>query len=101
MTKNPFINALAATAYIALVASLLFYGPKIADRADSVLAPIAMISLFTLSVAVMGYLFLYKPIELYTGNSKKEAVHLFLKTVAFFAIITILAFIALFSGIVF
>ncbi len=98
MTKNPILNALAAVAYIAIVASLMFYAPKDIDSVDSVVVPIAMISLFTLSAAVMGFLFLYKPGELYFNNNKKEAVMLFIKTVLTFAVITILVFATLISG---
>ncbi len=94
--KNPFANALAAAAYIAVVASIMFYGPKATGHINSVIVPIAIISLFTLSAAVMGYLFLAQPAELYFSNNKKEAVQFFLKTVAIFAIITLFALAALF-----
>lgn len=101
MTKNPFINALAAILYITLVASMMYYGTQILGQGpnNSVLAPIAFISLFTLSAAVMGYLFLYQPGQLYFDGKKKEAVNLFLKTVASFGIITIIALTLLFSRI--
>lgn len=85
-----------AVAYIVIVASIMFYGSKFAGPNHSIIVPIAMISLFTLSAAVMGYLFLYNPFELYMHGEKKNAVELFLKTVAMFAIITILALLALF-----
>ncbi len=65
MSKNPFLNALAASAYIVLVASGVYYGPKVVGPVDSVLAPIAFLSLFTLSAAIMGYLFLATPIRMY------------------------------------
>lgn len=100
MTKNPFINALSALVYIALVASVMFYGPKIASQSDdSVIIPIAMISLFTLSAAVMGYLFLYQPFQLYFDNNKRGAVRLFLGTLASFAGITIILLAILISGV--
>ena len=60
MTKNPFINAFSAALYITVVASMMFYGPKIAgliDDKDNVLAPITVLSLLVLSAAVMGYFF--------------------------------------------
>lgn len=95
MTKNPLINALTASLYIAVVASLMFYGTKELGPADNVLAPMAMISLFTLSAAVMGYLFLSRPLQLYLDGEKQGAVNFFLKTVGAFAIITILCLLAL------
>ncbi|MCI0566224.1 hypothetical protein L0Y46_03435 [bacterium] len=101
MTKNPFLNALSAVVYIGLVAAIMFYGPRIAAEAkgDSIIAPIAMISLFTLSAAVMGHLFLYRPFQLYFDNNKNEAVRLFLGTVASFAVITIVLLAILVSGV--
>jgi len=99
MTKNPFINALSATLYITLVALFMFYGNKIFPTKDTILAPIAAISLFTLSTAVMGYIFCYQPAQLYFDGKKKTAVDLFLKTIVIFASITILIFVLLFLGV--
>lgn len=98
MTKNPFLNALAASVYIGLVASIMFYGMQHAPKQDSVAIPIAIISLFTLSAAVMGYLFLYQPIQLFLDGKKKQAVDFFLQTMAAFAGLTALALLGLFSG---
>jgi hypothetical protein len=97
MTKNPIINALAAALYIALVASLMFYGSRAFDHGeDTVMAPIAMISLLTLSAAMMGYLLLLQPLRLYLDGEKQRAVTLFLHTLASFAVITVLFFLTLF-----
>lgn len=98
MTKNPFINALMAALYIAIVASVMFYGSQLADKTSTptLVMPIAMISLFTLSAAVMGYLFFNQPFQLYFNGEKKRALNLFLQTVAIFAIITVLIVISLF-----
>lgn len=97
MTKNPFLNALAAVAYVSLVASIMFYGLKSAPPGpDTIVVPIAMISLFTLSAAVMGYVFLSTPLQLLLAGEKKRAVNLFLQTVLIFAGITALLLAALF-----
>ena len=93
---KPFLNALIATLYIMLVASLMYYAPKYIEPVDSVIVPIAMISLFTLSAAIMGYLFLYNPLQLYLDGQKKQATQLFLGTVFTFAGITVLIFLILF-----
>ncbi|MCL4366689.1 hypothetical protein M1563_00775 [Patescibacteria group bacterium] len=98
MTKNPLINAFAATLYIVIIASVMTWGGRSAGPDHSILAPIAVVSLFTLSAAVMGYLFLYQPGMLFIEGKKKEAVDLFLKTVVIFAGVTILALTLLFSG---
>jgi len=85
MTKNPFINALAGLLYISLVATLMFYG--IADKFDNtILIPITMLSLFVFSAAMMGYIFLFTPLQLFLEGQKKESVDLFLKTLAAFAV---------------
>lgn len=99
MTKNPLINALVATLYIVVVASVMDYGRNLNDQPHTIIVPIAVISLFTLSAAVMGYLFLYQPLQLYFDGAKKSAVNLFLQTVAVFASITALLFLILFSRI--
>lgn len=101
MTKNPWINALAAALYVVVVAVVMYYGPRMAGRANSVIVPIAVISLFTLSAAVMGYVFLYQPVQLYFDGEKINAVNLFVKTVAVFASITALFLLVLFSRILF
>ena len=99
MTKNPFVNAAGATLYIILVASLVFNGQRLFGNGKSVLIPIAMLSLFTLSAAVMGYIFLYQPAQMYLDGKKKVALNLFLQTLATFAGITVLVFLLLFLGI--
>ena len=97
MTQNPLINALAAAGYIVVVASVMYWGPRLAGERETILIPIAIISLFTLSAAVMGYLFLYQPLQLYFDGDKKGAANLFLQTVGVFGAITALIFLALFS----
>ncbi len=99
MTKNPIMNASSATLYIIFVALFMFYGSRLFGPKDTILAPIAMISLFTLSAAMMGYLFLYQPLQLLLDGHKKRAVNLFLQTVGVFAGITALIFFLLFLGV--
>lgn len=102
MIRNPFINALAATVYIAIVVLVMQYGSRIVSDAEAagtetIIMPIAFLSLFTLSAAMMGYLFLYQPLQLLMGGEKQKAVKLFLQTVGVFAGITLLAFLVIFS----
>jgi len=97
MTKNPASNAFAASLYIVTIALVMTWGTRImAPKQDTFLAPIAVISLFTLSAAVMGYLFCYTPLTLYFDGKKKAAVNLFLQTVLVFGIFTALALATLF-----
>ncbi|KKP94691.1 MAG: hypothetical protein US77_C0016G0010 [Microgenomates group bacterium GW2011_GWC1_38_14] len=87
MTRNPLLNALGALLYIIVVSVVMFYGSS-QVKGTSVIGPIAVLSLFTLSAAVMGYVFCYQPLQLFLAGKKKEAVDLFLKTVGIFGALT-------------
>lgn len=101
MSKNPFINALGASAYIILVVSVMtFITQPLKDKPDTFFAPIVFLSVLTLSVAVMAFLFFYQPLQLFMEEKKKQAVNLFIKTVGIFAIYTVVALILLFSGLI-
>lgn len=89
MTKNPYINALVASGYIVFVVFLITYGPTfVREKPDTILAPIAMLSLLVFSVAFMGYTFIFQPAMMYIDGEKREAIQLFTKTLFVFAIIT-------------
>lgn len=99
--KNPFINALCASLYITLVVSLInFLSQTQKNKPDTFLAPVLFLSLLVLSVTVMAYLFFYQPLHLFIAGKKKEAVDLFVKTVAIFAGITAIVLVILLSGII-
>lgn len=89
MTKNPFVNALAAAIYISLVAAFMFYGTRALAPGDSLIMPVSFLSLFVLSAAVMGWIFFYYPIRLYLDGNKEASVSLLSKTILIFAGITI------------
>jgi len=99
VTKNPFINAGAAILYIILVATVMFYGTEHAKPVNSVIVPVFVISLFSLSAAVMGYIFLFQPVQLYLDGKKKEATSLLVNTILVFAGITAVIFTLFLSGI--
>jgi len=99
MSRSPIINASAAILYITLVASVMFYGMEHSKSEDTLIIPIAVLSLFSLSAALMGYFFLYQPVLLYLDGKKKEATSLFVQTLLVFAAITALIFTLLLSGI--
>ncbi len=61
MPKNPFFNALLASGYISLVASVVYYGPKQMGPIDAVIVPVAILSLFVLSAVIMGFSFFINP----------------------------------------
>lgn len=100
MNKIPIINAFCASGYIILVVSLMnFIMQTQKDKPDTIAAPIIVLSVLTLSVAVMAYLFFYQPIMLFIEGKKKLSVDYFLQTVAVFSILTVLSVVLLFSGI--
>lgn len=101
MSKNPLINALSASAYIILgVTIMTFVTQPLKNKPDTFAAPIVFLSLLTLSVAVMAFLFFYQPLQLFIEGKKKEAVNLFVKTVGIFGAITVMTLILLFCGLI-
>lgn len=101
MSKNPIINAVSASGYIVLVVGVMsFVSQTQRNKPDTFFAPITLLSLLTLSVAVMAFLFFYQPLQLFIEGKKKEAVSLFVKTVGIFAAFTAVLLILLFSGLI-
>ena len=92
---NPYLRAVLASLYITLLVSTVWYGGPLLKIEKSILIPIVMLSLFTLSAAIMGYLFLGHPLQLYLDGKKQEAITMFGTTVATFAALTVLALFAL------
>ncbi len=89
MTKNPIINAISASGYIVLIVSVMSFVSELQrNKPDTFFAPIVFLSMLTLSVSVMAYLFFYQPILLFIDGKKKQAVDHFVKTVAVFGAIT-------------
>lgn len=101
MTKNPIINAISASAYIIFVATIInFVSHTHKNKPDTFFAPVAFLSLLTLSATVMVYVFFYQPLQFFIAGKKKEAVNLFVRTVAVFGVITGVVWVLLFSGLI-
>ena len=101
MTKNPIINALSASAYIIIGVTIMTFVTKpLKNKPDTFFAPIVILSLLTLSAAVMAFLFFYQPLILIIDGKKKEALNFFVKTIGVFAAITVVTLILLFSGLI-
>lgn len=101
MTKNPLINAASAFAYIILVVSVMtFVTQPLSNKPDTFFAPVTFLTVLTLSVTVMAFLFFYQPVLLFIEGKKKEAVNLFAKTVGIFAVFTMLVLILLSTGLI-
>lgn len=87
--KKPIIYSLSAVVYIVFVVSLINFTGHL-ELKETILMPMAVLGLFVLSVAVMGFLFLSGPLTLYLDGQKKEAMAFFGKTLGFFACFVVL-----------
>lgn len=96
--KKPFLLALVAAVYIIfIVLAISTLGPSLPEK--TIIIPIVMLSLLVLSVAVMGFLFFYEPVQLLIDNRKQEALALFAKTLGFFAcFVAVFIFVLFFSN---
>ena len=92
--KNPYLNSIFAEIYIILVVSLMNYFGE-PNTPDTFLDPVAALSLFVLSAAIMGFLFLGQPLQLYLNGEKKQAATFFMKTVLSFAVMTLVVVVLL------
>ena len=93
--KKPIIRAVAAVAYIVVIVFVVNAVTQALPR-QTIFIPMAMLGLFVLSAAVIGYLFIYEPFILHSGGKKEEAVKDFLQTVGIFA-----CFVAIFVALLF
>lgn len=91
---NPFLNAAGASLYIVLIVNVIHAFERFAEPKDTLLAPITMLSLFVVSAAIMGFLFVYKPLTLYIDGQRQESLSFFLKTHGTFVLFA-LAFVGL------
>ncbi len=91
MKWNPFLNAIAAAAYIGVVALFMHYIESLRhDTPDTLLDSMGFISLFVFSAAVMAFLFFYQSAQKLVESKKSEAVTYFLQTLGIFGAITAL-----------
>ncbi len=92
MTNNPLVNALAGLLYIVVVVLGLFNAQYLGIQEPNVFIPMAMLSLLVFSASLMGYLFLYQPLQLFLDGKKREGVDLFLKTLGIFGLSAVILF---------
>lgn len=98
--KKSYLNSIKAILYIVFIVLLL--SSRFPEKTENeLISGMIVLSLFVLSAATMGYLFISEPIMLYIDGKKKEAVSFFLETLFSFAIITfILILIAFFISLI-
>lgn len=87
--KKSYLHAIAAFAYIAVLVT--FMSSNRIEDGNPTLTGITMLSLFVFSAALMGYLFLSKPILLYLEGKKEDAVKFFTETLITFGIFALSA----------
>lgn len=85
-------HAVLVLAYTAGVAWIMFNGQKILGQFNNFTKPLAVLLLFVLSAAIVGALVLGKPVMLYLGGSKAEALQLFSYTLGWIFVITLVVF---------
>ena len=90
LVLRSFINALGVAVYASIVATLMQNGDKIFGKMNQATAPIAFLMLFVLSAGVTGGLVVGKPLLLYFDNKKTEAIKLFLYTLGWLALGTVI-----------
>ncbi len=89
--KKPFLSATAAALYIVVIVIIVQTVTfALKSQEGTLVIPMTMLSLFVLSAAVMGYLFLSEPLQLLLQNKKQEAIAFFGKVVGFFACFVII-----------
>lgn len=89
---HSFICAVFTTFYIVVVALIIQNGEKIFGKMNNFFGPVAFLLLFVLSAAITGALVVGRPVLLYLEGKKTEAVKLFLYTVSWLLIITLIIF---------
>lgn len=93
MTRNPYLNGLAAAVYIVALASLFFaLASLMPTDPHPIFAVSAFLSVFVLSAAMMGYFIVLAPLQLFLEGDRQGAVMLFLKTLVAFALIVLVVF---------
>ena len=99
MRWNPYLHAVAATAYIGAIGSLIRYISSLKhDTPDTIITSMTALSMVVFSVAVMGFLFFYRPITLLIEQKKGESVIFFAKTLLTFGVITSLLIVMLLTN---
>ena len=94
--KYALIDSLGTTAYVVAVAVFMYFGSEDAfGTTPSVFAPIVMLMLLVLSVAIVGSLMFGRPAMWYVDGKKKDALRLLVQTLGIFLIVTVLVIVLL------
>ncbi|MFA6520413.1 MAG: hypothetical protein WCT44_02270 [Candidatus Paceibacterota bacterium] len=95
--KKPLLFASGAALYIIVIVNVTqALSFLLKNQNETIIIPMTMLSLFVLSAAVMGFLFLSEPLSLLMENKKQEAIIFFAKIVGFFACFVVIFAVLLF-----
>ena len=72
LIKSSLINSVIALLYISGVALLMTNAQNIFGKGDNVFTGIAVLMLFVISAAIMGFVILGRPILMYLDGLKKD-----------------------------
>lgn len=95
LITTSLVSSIIASLYISGVAFLMSNGEKLFGKNNSVFSGIAILLLFVISAAVMGFTILGRPLMMYFDGFKKEAVKLFYLTIIWLILIAAIIFIGL------
>lgn len=97
MLMQSFGHAIGVLGYISLVVALITTLEKyFTNTPDTFMAPIAMLLLLVLSVAVMAILVFGRPVYLFLNNAKREAFLFLGYTLGWLFLFVIIAFTVIF-----
>lgn len=85
-------HAIAVFLYVSAVAWFMSNAEPLLGQIERFWGPVIMLLLFVFSAAVVGALVLGKPITLYLGGKKSEALRFFVYTTAWVFVIILVAF---------
>ncbi len=85
------IQAVAVALYVILIAVILNSGEQLFGKMSTFWGPVAFLLLFVVSAAITGALTLARPLMLYFDNHRREGIKLFLWTIAWLVVVTLLA----------
>ncbi len=94
LIKRGFVHAAGVGVYVFLIA-WVFRSLSGRNLPENILAPMIMLMLLVLSVAVVGMLIFARPVTMYLDGQKKEAVWTIVYTLiwlAIFVVATLLVF---------
>lgn len=89
------LPALGVFVYVLLVGLVITYGNRWFGAGNSFWAPVSMLLLLVLSVAVVGVLIFGKPVFMYLEGEKKQAWTLLLYTIGWLAVFVVVAMVLL------